>query len=91
MVLVAFLALNLGFARLFLKADPFFGFATIYSECYSESRFNTLRPGMSPAQVEAIMGPPLQKAPWDGPAKSQDSVIWIYSTRLDYTANYWRR
>jgi outer membrane protein assembly factor BamE (lipoprotein component of BamABCDE complex) len=36
---------------------------TIYSKNYDETKFDSLREGMTPRVVEAIMGEPLWKAP----------------------------
>ena len=77
--------------RLLLNNDPLFGFCTFYSERYSESRFNSLRVGMTREEVEAIVGPPLRKVPWNESAGSPHEEMWQYSDRRDYTANYWRR
>jgi hypothetical protein len=90
MVIVAVLSFHLAFVRLLLKNDLFFGFGTIYSARYSESRFKTLRAGMSRDEVEAIVGPPLRKVPWDV-LTPHEREMWYYSDQHDYTANYWRR
>ena len=91
MVVVAVIALHLAFVRLLIQNDPFFGFCTFYSERYSESRFNSLRAGMTCEEVEASMGRPLRRQPWSRPDELPKCEMWQFSDRLDYTANYWRR
>lgn len=46
---------------------------------------------MTREEVEAIVGPPLRKVPWNESAGSPHEEMWQYSDRRDYTANYWRR
>ena len=77
--MIAVIALHLAFARLLLQNDPLFGFCTYYSERYSESRFNTIRVGMSGAEVEAIIGPPLRKQRWNEHAGQRNEEMWEYS------------
>jgi outer membrane protein assembly factor BamE (lipoprotein component of BamABCDE complex) len=40
------------------------GDSTIYAQGYSESKFRSLRVGMTPRQVEEIMGPPFERGQW---------------------------
>jgi hypothetical protein len=69
MVAVAAVALALGVASFLARL-----FGTRYAEGFSEGRFTGLRVGMSEQQVEATLGPPLEKVPW------QDGrVNWVYS------------
>ena len=91
MVIVAVLGIHLAFVRLLLKNDPFFGFGTVYSSGYSESRFGTLRAGMTHEEVEAIVGPPFCKVAWDQPTNPLDREMWYYSNHHIYTANFRRR
>jgi outer membrane protein assembly factor BamE (lipoprotein component of BamABCDE complex) len=96
MIGVAALGLVLGSVRLvFIDDSPdqlflslLLGESTVYSKGYSEQQFRTLRVGMTAAQVEAIMGPPL----WKGthPAFGLP-YTWFYTTHEDVTANYKRR
>ena len=65
MFYVAAVALHLAFVRMLLLSDPLFGFGTVYSAGYHESRFNALRGGMTCQEVEALVGVPLRKVPWD--------------------------
>jgi hypothetical protein len=90
-VMIAVIALHLAFARLLLQNDPFFGFCTFYSARYSESRFNTIRVGMTGAEVEGVIGPPLRKQRWNEHAGPPNEEMWEYSARRDVTANFWRR
>jgi hypothetical protein len=88
MVGVAILAICLAFVRYyFFYVDPFNGFGTIYSQQYSEDKFNSLRAGMTTKQLEAIMGPPLEKIPLNDGTMEH----WLYSVPPHYEANYWRR
>jgi outer membrane protein assembly factor BamE (lipoprotein component of BamABCDE complex) len=81
MVMVAIIGVTLGLAQ---WLNPL---ATIYSAGYSESRFRRLRVGMSPQQVEAVIGPPLAKAPW-----GNNTVNWIFSDGAgEPSPFYWRR
>jgi hypothetical protein len=91
MVAVAVIALHLAFVRFVVRTDPFFGSGTFYSEGYSEARFGSLSVGMTCEEVETIMGPPLRKQPWSQPHEPRKCIMWQYSDRDDYTANYWRR
>jgi hypothetical protein len=91
MVIVAVVGIHLAFLRLILMSDPFFGFGTVYSERFSEGRFNTIRVGMTGEEVEALVGPPLGKVPWSSPPNPQDTEMWFYSKRPNDTSNYWRR
>jgi hypothetical protein len=94
MLIIAFICINLAAARMLLESDCFFGFGTVYAPGYSESRFHRIRVGMTPAEVEMIMGEPLQKGDWGclTPSPSTgDRDTWRYSNQHDYTANFWRR
>jgi hypothetical protein len=82
---VAWLGVCFGGILACISIDPFTGLGTVYSERYSEARFNGLRPGMTAGDVEAIMGPPLKKVAWN----SQE--MWLYSNQPHSTANFWRR
>jgi hypothetical protein len=90
-VMIAVIALHLAFARLLLQNDPFFGFCTFYSVRYSERRFNSVRVGMTGAEVEAVIGPPLRKRRRNERAKPSNEELWEYSARRDDAANFWRR
>jgi hypothetical protein len=74
-----------------LFSEPFFGFSTFYSDHYSESAFNSLCVGMTHGEVEAIVGRPLGKVPWNQASGINDEDMWLYSDRPDPTANFWRR
>jgi hypothetical protein len=91
MVIVSVIGVHLATFRALLIQEPIFGFSTFYSEGYSESRFSTLRVGMTFDEVEAIVGRPLHKVPWNQVAGHTNEERWHYSDRPDYTANYWRR
>lgn len=91
MAIVALIAIHLAFVRVLLNIDPFFGFGTIYAERFSERRFGTIRVGMTPGEVEAIVGRPLRKVPWDDPGAPTGKEMWYYSDQFHYTFNYWRR
>jgi hypothetical protein len=91
MVVVAWIGIHLATLRALLINEPFFGFGTIYSEQYSESRFRTLRVGMSRGEVEAIVGRPLRKVPWNQETGPHDEEMWYYSDQPNATANFSRR
>jgi hypothetical protein len=91
MVIVLLIGIHLATVRALLSREPLFGFSTFYSEGYSETRFLTLRVGMSDREVEAIVGRPLRKVPWNQHMGPHDEEMWQYSDRPDDTANYWRR
>ena len=60
MVVIALVSVHLAAIRVLLKFEPFFGMGTVYAGRYLESRFATLKFGMTCDEVEAILGPPLQ-------------------------------
>jgi hypothetical protein len=72
--------------------DPEMGYGTIYPKRYSESGFNSLVVGMTQDEVEAIMGPPLEKKAWLGAAYpvAGGEENWIYSEPSN-DGDYWRR
>ena len=88
MVAIACLGLGLALIR---SASRFIS-NTAYSEHYSESRFNSIQPGMTPAEVEAVIGPPLHKDTYAHlPGGDLDRVDWSYSEQFDARRNFWRR
>ena len=86
MVAIALLALGLSTARWWVR----YHFWTVYAPGYSESHFRKVRIGMTPNEVEAILGRPIRKDP-----TSQSSAHWwIYSEPPPHGTigdNYWRR
>jgi hypothetical protein len=91
MVIVLLVGIHLAFLRSLLVNDPFFGFGTLYSKDYSETRFTKLQVGMSPREVEAIIGPPLCKVPWNQSSGAPREEMWYYSNQPNATANFARR
>jgi hypothetical protein len=91
MLIIALIGVNLAAAHMLLKSDPILGFGTVYAPGYSESRFHRIRVGMTPAEVEAILGPPLLRGDWGCLTQSTDWDTWRYSQQHHYTANFWRR
>ena len=87
MLMVAFLAIGFGLLRLLANFDPIFGYSTVYSEQYDEVKFESIRIGMDTGEVEAILGPPLSKTPWD----DGHTVLWKYSDQLGSMDNFWKR
>jgi hypothetical protein len=66
---------------------PFGGnLGTIYSKGYDETKFRSLRAGMSAREIESIMGSPLKKVPMTG-----DYELWYYSDQVNALSSYWRR
>ena len=89
MTFIACIGAGLALGRYYLlHVDTLFGFGTIYARRYTERGFNSLRPGMSCEQVEAIIGAPLRKVLWPVPAGDED---WWYSKAPERDGNYWRR
>jgi hypothetical protein len=76
-----------------------FGHTTIYARGYSESKFRSLRVGMSPRKVEEILGPPVAKGQWQEPIPGQPITpgkgpldeLWRYSRSEKPMGNYWER
>jgi hypothetical protein len=76
---------------------------TVYADGYSESKFRSIRIGMTVRQVEEIMGPPLTKGLWQAPNGSGpitpgvDPIdeIWHYARGGKHvqlrTASHWQR
>jgi hypothetical protein len=64
-----------------------FDSSTIYAPGFSQSRFDRIRAGMSSREVEAALGPPLEKVEWD----IDGAENWKYSTQVRATSNYSRR
>jgi hypothetical protein len=76
----------IGFALCTVR-EAFFA-NTVYSAGYDESRFRQARVGMTSADVEALMGPPVGKIPW---WPDQDLVCWKYTAKRKGGGDYWRR
>jgi hypothetical protein len=57
--------------------------STFYSAGFTEAGFASLRQGMRPDQVEAVMGPPLEKHP-----QTDGGTLWTYSNRDDDTCDF---
>jgi hypothetical protein len=91
MVIVAWVGVYIATLRALLMSDQFFGFSTIYAQEFSESRFRNVRVGMSREEVEAIVGRPLRKVPWNQDSGPHDEEMWHYSDQRDDTANFHRR
>ncbi len=72
---------------------------TVYGGGFSESRFRSVRVGMSERQVENIMGPPLWRGQWMAPAvglpitpgEGELNDLWHYTRAGKASGNYWRR
>lgn len=60
---------------------------TVYSTGFDEIRFQQVRDGMTSAEVEALVGPPLEKVPWP----EEGVVIWLYTDKRYNRGNYWKR
>jgi outer membrane protein assembly factor BamE (lipoprotein component of BamABCDE complex) len=59
---------------------------TIYANGYSETGFRQLRVGMTSIEVVALIGAPLEKAPYTGGAS-----VWDYTDQYNRTRSFWRR
>jgi hypothetical protein len=67
-------------------------FATVYAPGYDESHFRRVRVGMTRAEVESIMGPPLRRD--NTSQRWAHYENWIYSDPTPpgrIGDNYWRR
>jgi hypothetical protein len=72
---------------------------TVYVKGYSESKFRSLRVGMTAGQVEDIMGPPLSVGQWQEPVPGQPITpgdgplhdLWRYTRSGKAMGNYWER
>jgi len=85
MVAVVLLGCWLGTARWWVQHN----FATVYASGYSESQFRRVRVGMTPIEVDSILGPPLEKNSTSKRWSHYEN--WIYSEPPPIGANYWRR
>jgi hypothetical protein len=56
---------------------------TYYAPGFTEAKFASLHEGMTPDQVAAIMGPPLEKHHHE-----DGGILWTYSNREDVTCDY---
>jgi hypothetical protein len=86
MMAIALLALGLGTARWWVRHH----FWTVYAPGYSESQFRKVRIGMTPNEVEAILGRPIRK----DPTSKSSARWWIYSEPPPHGTigdNYWKR
>ena len=83
MVLVALIAVGLCFIRQMYFAN------TVYSVHYNERRFGRIRVGMTTAEVESLLGPPLRKVPqlYGVP----EVTSWMYSDKRHGGGDYWMR
>ena len=110
MVAVAIAGIGLAFAKflfidnrpadiLFAAISALEGRSTVYAKKYSESKFRSLRVGMTVRQVEDIMGPPLETGHWQVPSGSGPTTpgdgplddLWYYTRAGKALGNYWRR
>jgi hypothetical protein len=78
------------------------GHSTVYAKGYSESKFRSLRVGMTAQEVEQIMGAPLERGEWMDTGdtvvgqpvtvgEGTPSDIWYYSAAAKARGDYWRR
>jgi hypothetical protein len=111
MFAVAIAAIVLAFAKiLFIDNRPIHillaaisaldGHFTVYAKGFSESKFRSLRVGMTVRQVEEIMGPPLATGKWqvpDGrggpvtPGEGDLDNFWNYTRAGKVRGNFWSR
>jgi outer membrane protein assembly factor BamE (lipoprotein component of BamABCDE complex) len=64
---------------------------TIYSKNYDETKFDSLREGMTAGEVEAIMGEPVRRYSLYHTEGHEDEEQWWYTAQSDPTADYLRR
>jgi hypothetical protein len=67
------------------------GSATVYVRGYSESKFRSLRIGMTAHQVEQIMGPPLSRSQWATTRGGIADDVWNYTGANQPLGDYKRR
>lgn len=79
------------------------GHYTVYSNGYRESRFRSIRIGMTVRQVEDSMGPPLDKGKWQAhngsspitPGEDPLDDVWYYTRGGKHvqqgTKSHWQR
>jgi len=53
---------------------------------YTERKFRTVTVGMTAAEVQAILGPPIKRMPWGILPE-----VWLYTDHKTITGNFWRR
>jgi SmpA / OmlA family len=88
MIEVACLGLGLAGTRFVLRELPFGGsLGTVYSKDYDETKFGSLRVGMSAKEIESIMGHPLMKEQF----ARDDLELWYYSDQTNAVSSFWRR
>lgn len=70
--------------------------ATYYAEGYTEEKFNSIRSEMSPEEVRAIVGEPLERSAFrkyqcvlDVPEGNERQEIWLYSLRDERVEEGW--
>lgn len=88
MILVALIGVWMGTAAWWVR----YNFATVYASGYSESRFRRVRIGMTPEEVELLLGAPLRKGPTSQHYSPENT--WVYSDPPPTGTigdNYWRR
>ncbi len=87
---------------LFAAVSALEGHSTVYAGGYSESKFRSLRVGMTSPQFEDIMGPPMEKGHWYDvgdaavgqpvtPGEGIESDVWCYTRAGKARGNYWQR
>lgn len=64
-----------------------FDSGTQYAPGFSEGRFQQVRVGMTTDQVEAILGPPIDKLDWATPGVQR----WAYTNQVSATSDFHRR
>jgi hypothetical protein len=88
MIAIALLGLGFGAARWWVR----YHFETVYAPGYTDSQFRKVRIGMTPKEVESILGRPIRK---DSTSQRWSPCEnWIYSEPPPPGTigdNYWRR
>jgi hypothetical protein len=79
---IAWIGIALGFMHW-----VFIDSSTIYAAGYDEARFRQIQIGMTAAQVESMLGPPLHRYN----RSSVEIQDWGYTEGASSTSNYWRR
>jgi outer membrane protein assembly factor BamE (lipoprotein component of BamABCDE complex) len=87
---------------LFAAISAVGGDFTVYAKGYSESNFHSVRVGMTTAEVQDAMGPPLSRGHWvetaspsagkvDVSASRIDNDIWYYTSAGKAGGSFWLR
>lgn len=87
-LLVGFVWLKMGFAAYFPVQGFLLGACTVYAPGFRPLQFHQVRPGMTVAELETLLGHPLQIEDRRSPA---DDQVWKYSDQAGITDDFYRK